>query len=48
MFLEKPVSIKINLLYFIDLMGPVVDVENMLSFLSVSKNTLKKYIHDDN
>lgn len=48
MFLEKPVSIKINLLYFIDLMGPVVEVESILRFLSVSKNTLKKYIQEIN
>lgn len=48
MFLEKPVSIKINLLYFIDLLGPEIEVKKILRFLSVSKNTLKKYIQEIN
>lgn len=48
MFLEKSVSIKINLLYFVDLLGPSIEVETILQFLSVSKNTLKKYIQEIN
>jgi hypothetical protein len=48
MFLEKSVTKKINLLYFIDLLGPTIDVNNILHFLSISKNTLKKYIKEIN
>lgn len=48
MFLENSVTQKVNMLYYIDVMGSDIKVKDILKFLSISQNTLKKYIIEIN
>lgn len=48
MFLEKSITKKINMLYFFDVMGPNIQAKDLMDFLDISQNTLKKYVEEIN
>lgn len=48
MFLEKSITKKINMLYFFDIMGPNIQAKDLMDFLDISQNTLKKYVEEIN